>query len=444
MLSCWFISHKTANLHTREAYALSSSQRDAVAAQLLSQTSVLGCMVLSTCNRTEFYLCLDPAYAGSDDLTADAGMDALILSTMARTLAAETTESGAINFQDSLRGLRTILWERQALAHLIRVAAGMDAQVLGDAQILGQVRQSWLDSRAQKHSCSELDQIMDLVLHSSKKIRNQTNIGEGVLSIASLATRKVQRIFSNQLQLKTLLLGAGKTALLTARHLHAQGIDTFFIAARQLSKAEQFAQQLPDATTIPVQLAEVEHYLPQCDILVGASASPQTLIQAHHIQTALQKRNYKPQLLLDLAVPRDIDPKVAQLPEAFLFDLDHLEEEADEGLIRRQQAIPQAERIISETIEAFVRKQNASQAEQRIKSYREQSLADMERVLAALLPRLQENNLTPDELRTEIRSLSRRLIHTPTVWLREYGTQNPMPPETDTNTDTTRKTDADA
>ena len=318
------------------------------------------------------------------------------------------------------------------MAHLMAVAGGLESSLLGDAQILGQVRAAWREAEllaASRHTerqrggtrrdvDDELRFMMAAVLQAGRRVRAETGLGQGAVSVGSVAARKYRLLFTAAEPLRVLLVGSGKTALLTARHLRREGVRQFRVAARNSAAAAAVAAEVGG---VAIGLDVLPSELAAADIVVGTSASPQPLISAEMVRRGQQDRRYKPQLLLDLAVPRDIDAEVAQIPEAFLLNLDQLEEEADDNLAAREGAVADAERIVREEMGLFRRRAGLQGAASLVLSFRDLGKDEVERVAQSLSALLAAGKLSEDELRTQLRGLSRRLMHLPTVLLRESG-----------------------
>lgn len=404
-LHCWRVSHRTAPIEARERCAVPSAEaRAAVRAAAMRRPEIQGCLLLSTCNRTELY------FSVQGDVAVQ---DALLLRWVAELLDVKA---------DELESASRLLSGKAVPGHLSRVASGMDSGILGEAEVFGQVREAWKESREQGAVDEHLQRMVQAAIVTARKIRSQTEIGVGSVSVPSVAARYYRKLFSRPEALTAVIVGSGKVAQLVAQHLSKENIGQIIIVGRN---AEAVAALAAEVGAGAQSLPQLEMALLQADILVGTSASVQPVVSASMVKRALASRNYKPQLLLDLAMPRDIAADAGQFSDAYLVNLDQLSALAESELQRRRQAVAQAEELVSEGEDSFAKSLLALRSAQLVSEYRKRVQDDADRELAELQRLLAKGELTEAVLQKNMRALSRRMMHPPTLWLREIGQGEP-------------------
>jgi glutamyl-tRNA reductase len=295
-------SHKTAPIALRERIALTESEVEPLLHELTGHDSIGEAVALSTCNRTELYLMVrDPVEAES-----------AVISLLARRAGMRPTELilGAY-------GLRNC----DAARHLYRVASGLDSMIVGEAEVQGQVKRAYETALAARTTGSMTNKLFRAALATGKRVRTETAISAGRASVASVAVDAARDALGDLAQRRVLILGAGETAELTAQALHDQGVTTMFVANRRRHRAIALAQRFGGASgsfdALPGELA-------RADIVVASTSSPHAILGAHEIGLVAGERGGRPLLLIDLAVPRDIDPACAELPGVTVLDIDGL------------------------------------------------------------------------------------------------------------------------
>ena len=313
------INHQTAPVALRERVAFGEGEVPAALAALRALPGVREVALLSTCNRTELY-----ASAEDDAVLAD-------------WLASHPRGGG---------DLHAYLYRHAgdaAARHLFRVACGLDSMVLGEPQILGQVKQAWTMARDGRALGGELDRLFQHAFVTAKRARTETRIGSSPVSVASLAVRLAQESFARPDDSVALLIGAGETIELTARHLAQSRVKRLLIANRTYRHAQELAER-HGAVALPLE--ELEHHLFLADVVFSATASQSPVLTRAHIAHALSLRKRRPMMLMDLAVPRDIEPEVAELEDAFLYTVDDLDRVVEQNRRSRGDAAQQAETIV--------------------------------------------------------------------------------------------------
>lgn len=321
------INHQTAPLAVREQFAFTDESVPQALAQLHSVQGVKEVLLLSTCNRTEIYFHAKQASAVLEWLS-----DYHHLSL------------------DKLQAHLYHLSGEQVARHAFKVASGLDSMVLGETQILGQIKQAV--AKAEQAACMGvlLNGLFQRAFSAAKAVRSQTDIGEHSVSLAAASVRLAEQIFPSWAEAHILLIGAGEMIELCATHLAAQHPKSMAIANRTLERGQALAQRF---AATPIVLQEVAQSLAQYDIVVTSTAAPLPIIGKGMVERALKQRKRKPMLLIDLAVPRDIEPEVAQMDDVFLYTVDDLSSFVQVGLEKRRAAVKDAEKILHEKVADF-------------------------------------------------------------------------------------------
>jgi glutamyl-tRNA reductase len=324
------LSHKTAPVRTREKAAF-SPERSAALLHDLRTHDVDECAALSTCNRTEVY-----AAVGEPNEAEELLRRALVRHTR---LDAAAGRGSGYSHQDL-----------EAARHLFRVAAGLDSMILGESEILGQVRAAGATAAALGVSGPLLDRLFRAARQTARRVRRQTAIGTGAVSVSSVAVNLVCEAFTELADRRALLIGTGAMGEATAGALLARGLSTLVVANRNLRSAQTLAARF-GAT--PVPLADIRGELRRADVVIAATASPCWLLSRRDVERALRGRTARPLVMVDTAVPRDLEPGIRDLPGVTLFDIDDLEERSNENLWHRRREARHAERIIADEVRRF-------------------------------------------------------------------------------------------
>lgn len=387
------LNHKTAPLEMREKLALSSSRHDILLSQLLDSAIANEAAFLSTCNRTEIY-CDTPDPE--------------------RLMAWFAHEHGL-----KAHTLLPHCYLHQAhdgIRHTLRVANGLDSMMLGEPQILGQMKDAFQKACNLGAIKTNLRQIFEYVFQASKRIRTLSGIGTNPLSVAYAAAQLVKQTFTNPHELCVFLIGSGETASLVANYLHKQGISQFLVASRTQENAAKLAAPFNGT---PISINNIAHHLPQADIIISATACPLPFITKDLIQQTLLVRNNKPMFFLDLAVPRDIEASVGELANVTLYNIDDLQTKINHNLGQRQQAAIEAEQLIECELDNYVRWHRGINAKRIICNYRE-TMYDLAKIeLKRSLSQLNEGNNQEQVLEELCYRLVNKLTHTPSVGLRQ-------------------------
>ena len=324
-------SHKTAGVAVRERVALTDAAAEGFLGELVAQVAIHEAVVLSTCNRTELYLVVgDPVEAES-----------AVLAMLARRAGQRPTE-----LIDGIYSLRNC----DAARHLYRVAGGLESMIVGEAEVQGQVKRAYEAALTAQTTGPLTNKLFRAALATGKRVRTETGLSSGRLSVASVAVSAAREALGDLASRHVLIIGAGETAELTARALHDQGVSTMFVANRRRERAIALAQRFGGGT---VAFDALPEELERADIVIASTSSPHTLLGAEELGLVIPARAGRPLLLIDLAVPRDIDPGCAELPGVTLYDIDDLQAQIArrrDGL-RSETAL--AEGIIEEEIQTF-------------------------------------------------------------------------------------------
>ncbi|OAT46622.1 glutamyl-tRNA reductase [Proteus hauseri] len=391
------INHKTAPVALREKVSFSPDTMGDALNNLLQQPAVRGGVVLSTCNRTELYLSMEDKENSHEQL----------IHWLCQYHQIEPNE-----LQSS------VYWhqDNQAVSHLMRVASGLDSLVLGEPQILGQVKKAFADSQNYHSLSSELERLFQKSFSVAKRVRTETQIGANAVSVAFAACTLARQIFESLSSLTILLVGAGETIELVARHLREHQVKNIVIANRTKERAQRLANEV-DAEVIT--LTEIDERLAQADIVISSTASPLPIIGKGMVERALKKRRNQPMLLIDIAVPRDIEQDVEKLNNVYLYSVDDLEAIIQHNREQRQAAAVQAEHIVQQESGQFMDWLRAQGAVGVIREYRDSAevlRAEMTEKAISLI----QNGADAEKVIQQLsHQLMNRLIHTPTKSLQQ-------------------------
>ena len=300
--------------------------------------------------------------------------------------------------------------DTQAVRHMIKVASGLDSMVLGEPQILGQMKSAYAQALEAGTVNGMLGFAMQHTFSYAKKIRSQTGIGENPVSVAYAAIALSQRIFSDLSKVKVLLVGAGETIELVARHFTVKGIDAMYVASRTLKRAEPLAEKYQGKA---ITLSEIGEYLPHVDIVVSSTASQLPLLGKGLIERAMAKRRHQPMFMVDIAVPRDIEPEVAKLNDVYLYTVDDLSDVVAQNRQTRLQEVEKADVIIAQALDHYANEQRKNHVVPAIKAYRQHAEFIRDATLEKALQQLATGEQAEQVLTNMARLLTNRLIHKP-------------------------------
>lgn len=390
------LNHNTASVEIREQVVFSGDEIDRVLKQVTALDDVLEAVVLSTCNRTEFYV-----------ETNGAGID---------TLRAWLTDKQRLN--DTATAALFMLDKEQAIRHLFRVACGLDSMVLGEPQILGQLKDAFRHAEQQGTVGSQLNRLFHHTFSVAKKVRTDTKIGSSPVSVAYAAVNLATQFFAGFSQHTALLIGAGVTIELVAKHLYGKEIGRLFVANRDVERARKLASQF-DGFALP--LSELEGTLPEADILISSTASTEPVITFEQMSAAIKARKRKPVFAVDIAVPRDLDPMISQLKDVYLYTIDDLDKVILEGQSNREAAVVDANRILDDETRRYLSIERSKEVAPIISALRDHGDSLREQVLEQARRRLAKGADNDEVLEYVTSALLKKLLHQPSVRLREAG-----------------------
>jgi glutamyl-tRNA reductase len=387
------INHTTASLAVRERMAFAP---EVVGLALLSarkHAELAEIAILSTCNRTEIYVC--------SEQQVEQIIKWLIVHT--NISAEELAQCYYCHEND------------EAVRHMMKVAGGLDSLILGEPQILGQMKSAYAVACEAGTVGGELHNTFQQIFSIAKRVRTETAIGENPVSVAYAAVSLAQQIFSDLKKDTALLIGAGETIELVARHLVEQGIHRIIVANRTLDRAQRLAQEFNGEAIL---LADIPEHLYRADIVISSTASQLPLLGKGAVESALKKRKHKPMFMLDIAVPRDIEEQVGELDDVYLYTVDDLHAVIDKNKKSRVAAADKAEEIINEGVELYRRQQRTLNAVATVKAYRRKAekLRDIE--LQKALNLIESGGNAEQVLQQLARNLTNKLIHAPTAVLK--------------------------
>ena len=392
------VNHNTAPLDVRERLAIPAGRLADATRSLAHRPGIREALILSTCNRVE----LLTEQENAPDL---------------RGFLEEYFSVAPRSLEPHLYEFR----EREAVRHLFRVASSLDSMVVGEPQILGQVKQSYSVAREVGALSTNLERLLQSAFAVAKKVRTETEIGSSSVSIASVAVDLAKRIFGSLHKKQVLLVGAGKMAELAARHLIAQGADSLLIANRTPERAQKLAA---DFHGLAVPFADLQAHAPKADIIVTSTGAGHHLFNVAQSQAILHQRKGKPVFFIDIAVPRDVDPGVNRVDGAFVYSIDDLQQVAANNLTERSKEAADAERIVTDEVERFQQRLQTLDAVPSILALQQHAeqlrLAELDRSrgrLASLTTEQQE------AVEAMTRSMMNKFLHAPITGLREAANQ---------------------
>ncbi|MGI1671244.1 MAG: glutamyl-tRNA reductase [Neptuniibacter sp.] len=389
------INHKTAPVDVRERVAFApESMAEAMHAAKVS-ADLKEIAILSTCNRTELYCSskLEGSRALLEWLGEYHGLDPA-----------------------QLQGCSYAFWDEDAARHMMRVASGLDSLVLGEPQILGQLKSAYSVSQENGHVGAELGRLFQQTFSVAKQVRTDTAIGENPVSVAYAAVSLAQHIFAEMSSSKALLIGAGETIELVARHLSQAGVKEITVANRTLNRALTLAE---DFSGKAILLGDIPEALADADIVIASTASQLPILGKGAVESALKKRKHRPIFMVDIAVPRDIEAEVGELDDVYLYTVDDLKEVIEENQRTRETAAQQAEEIIESGAHDFMRQLRSLDAVDVLTLFRGQAEALRDQELDKALKQLENGKPAEEVIAMLARGLTNKMLHHPTIQMRK-------------------------
>ncbi len=391
------LNHKTAPVDIRERIAFGPDILAGALRSLAEDPALSEGAILSTCNRTEIYCVLNGSRRESvvDWLARFHGIEAVRLSPYLFTHV-----------------------DRAAITHLLEVASGLDSMVLGEPQILGQVKTAFQTACDHGTAGKLLGRLFQHTFAVAKQVRTDTAIGTSPVSVAFAAVSLARQIFTDLKDQTALLIGAGETIELAARHLRQQGVGRIIVANRTVERAHALAAEFEGYA---IALTELGTHLPEADIVISSTASPIPVLGKGTVERALKARRHRPVFMVDIAVPRDIEPEVAELDDVYLYTVDDLKDVVEDGLRSRQAAAAAAREIIEFHATEFLAWLRSLDAVDLIQDFRRGAEDIRDQVLAQARRRLEAGKPADEVLNFLANTLTNKFLHAPSARLRQAG-----------------------
>ena len=326
-LLCLGLNHRTAPVEVRERFAVGSPKLGEACTELAALAEASEAVVISTCNRTEFYL------AAVDAREAFGKIEMRLAEKI------QVDSSVAAHFYRKEKS--------EAARHLCRVVSGLDSMMLGETEIFGQVKQAYQSALDAGATGIVLNRLFQRAFNVGKKVRTETSIQEGSTSVGNVAVDLAEKIFGHLKNSEVMILGAGEMSRITAQSLVSRGAKSIFVTNRSFERAQELAAEMGGSA---VRFDDWQRALERVDVVISSTGAPHAIIHREDVEKARRARKYRPLFFIDIAVPRDIDPAVGEIEEVYLYDIDTLEQLADEARSRRQLQIDECERIIEQEL----------------------------------------------------------------------------------------------
>lgn len=402
------INHNTASIAIREKVAFAPELMHEALQQACASVGLGELAILSTCNRTELY-CV-PDHLAEDEAQRQT-IEAAVLSWLATYHQLDV---------DELRDSVYVFWDEDAVRHVMKVASGLDSMVLGEPQILGQIKSAYAVAKEAGSVDSNLHRVFEDTFTVAKKVRTDTAIGENPVSVAFAAVTLAQRIFEDLSKASVLMIGAGRTIELVVQHLKQANVARIVVANRTLTHALELKEKYG---VDEVLLSDIPEQLVNADIVVSSTASQLPILGKGAVEKALKVRKHRPIFMVDLAVPRDIEPEVGELADVYLYSVDDLKEVIDSNVQSRQTAAAEAEHIIEKGLLDFQQKQRSLDIVSSLKAFRDkaESIRDVE--LEKALKSLEKGENAEKVVANLARLLTNKLIHSPSVQMKKASAE---------------------
>jgi len=389
------ISHHTATLEVREKIAITRLDYADRVKELLACDGIEEAVIVSTCNRTEVY-----------------------------SVGPKQSRQQVRQWLQTKGGLSEAEMERhcyvhereRAVHHLFRVAGGLDSLVLGESQIVGQLKEAWQMSADAGGVEKVLDRLFQHAFATGKRIRTKTRIGEHPVSVAYTTVMLAKQIFGDLTSKTVILVGAGEMVELCGRHLHDKGLSSLIIANRSIERARELAEEF---NALAVSLNDLPGVIHKADILISSTASLEPVIHADTVKAALKQRRNQPMFMVDIAVPRDIHPDVGKLGNVYLYTIDDLQKVVDENLSKRTEAAEAASGDVDESVEEFMRWLNGARAAVYLKNLHKHARENSDELVEKALRKIRAGQDPEQVVQKLAHTLTKRILHLPSTRLRQ-------------------------
>lgn len=398
------VNHQTASVELREQIAFNAERLSRLLAEQRHHQSLKDLVVVSTCNRTEVYAMAENA----------------------ESLLKWLADANNIDVKQLIH--HVYRYENtQAITHLMRVASGLDSLMLGEPQILGQVKSALALSKEAQTVSPELNSVFEYAFYAAKRVRSETAVGSHAVSMGYAVAQLALQVFSKPEKLTVMVVAAGEMNSLVAKHLAEMGVAKIIICNRSRERADQLAQEIAHQVEVEIiEFSALAENLYRADVVSSCTGSLYQVIAYSNVKAALKKRRYQQMLMVDLAVPRDIDPKVEALDGVYLYGVDDLQSVIDENLAQRRQAAVEAEVMVNQLATQLITHQKVKEAGSTIHAYRQHSEEISQQELTHALEALHHGENAEQVLQHFAHRLTQKLMHPTSILLREAAkAENP-------------------
>lgn len=398
------VNHQTASVELREQIAFNAERLSRLLAEQRHHPNLKDLVVVSTCNRTEVYAMAENA----------------------ESLLKWLADANNIDVKQLIH--HVYRYENtQAITHLMRVASGLDSLMLGEPQILGQVKSALALSKEAQTVSPELNSVFEYAFYAAKRVRSETAVGSHAVSMGYAVAQLALQVFSKPEKLTVMVVAAGEMNSLVAKHLAEMGVAKIIICNRSRERADQLAQEIAHQVEVEIiEFSALAENLYRADVVSSCTGSLYQVIAYSDVKTALKKRRYQQMLMVDLAVPRDIDPKVEALDGVYLYGVDDLQSVIDENLAQRRQAAVEAEVMVNQLATQLITHQKVKEAGSTIHAYRQHSEEISQQELTHALEALHHGESAEQVLQQFAHRLTQKLMHPTSILLREAAkAENP-------------------
>jgi glutamyl-tRNA reductase len=396
------LNYRTAPVEVRERFALSDQEMPLALDALKQTTSILEGVIVATCNRTELYAVVDRAQLCGHYI---------------RAFMEQWFKISRKEFNSHLY----MYEDNQAVEHLFRVTSGLDSMIIGETQILGQVRDAFLLAQEQKATGTLFNRLFKQAVTVAKRAHTETSIGENAVSVSYAAVELGKRIFGRFDDKKVMIFGAGKMSELTAQHLHSNGAKEVYVVNRTIEKAQELAKKFQGTAMV---MEEAMERLKDTDIVISSTGAEKFVIKREHIEAAMVARKKKPLFLIDIAVPRDIEPSCGDIPNVFLYDIDDLEGIVETNIAKRHKEAAIIEEMITEEQEIYQQWYATLGVSPVIQALQAKAAAIQETTLDHLLRKLPElDDRQVKVIRKLTKSIVNQVIHDPILRIKELAAE---------------------
>jgi len=389
------VSHRSADVNIRERVSFNEAEQDKIMQRLTEKYNTRGVLVLSTCNRTEIYFCGRKATKYLPEICC--WLD----------------EYKKVNVFCNEK-LSYVLKGREAIQHFFCVNSSLDSQIIGESQITGQVKDSYEKSRQLTYTDILINKMYNFGMQAEKQVRSKTNLTDGAVSVSFAGVELARKMFGNLKNTTVLLIGAGDTAQLAAQNFIKRAVSRILVVNRTYSKASKLAEKFQGE---PYEMKKLDIALEQADIVITATSSEKYIVNKNTLEKVAEIRKYKPLFLIDLAIPRDIDPDVSAIEGIFLYNLDDLKEIVQANILQRRKEIPKAKEIIEDYVSEYIKWYNTLPVIKTITQLNHYFDEIREQEFERLKNRFPENSLAEAEYLSK--SLMKKFLHHHIITLRE-------------------------